>query len=172
MPGPPDLSSPADPASGSKRPSDTTRFESYDDISSVRASSMLKMSLHGPRNAADDLIDHLETVEGPRWMEILWKKEPFSLSILDIPSVLGGGAGLDVLMSLKDKGKEMVKKPAHREGYLCGLAAYYIAIAAALVQHGELITRTPRHDVNQILIELASVAPTQWKELFMKAAAR
>ena len=78
---------------------------------------------------------------------------------------------LESLTMLKDRGKEMVKRPQTRSAYLAGLAAYYLGIAAALRDHKACITRTPREELNQILIELASVTTDQWKDLFMQAAA-
>jgi|JI6StandDraft_1071083.scaffolds.fasta_scaffold244463_2 hypothetical protein len=143
----------------------------YDDISQDQASAMLRLGLPGPRNAADDLVNHLESADGAAWMRGLFESEPFSLLKVTSAQILGARMTLESISMLKDRGKEMVKRPQTRSAYLAGLAAYYLAIAAALRDHKTVITRTPRPELNQILIELASVTQEQWKELFMQAAA-
>lgn len=146
--------------------------EKYDDISQQRASSMLRLSLHGPRNAADDLVEHLESHDAITWLNGLWSFPPLSTSTFTSEALLAGHASLPALSTLKDKGKEMVKRPLDRVGYMTGLTVYYIAIAAALSHHGASITRTPRDELKQILIEIASVCPAKWRELFEHAASR
>jgi hypothetical protein len=143
----------------------------YDDISQRQASAMLRLGLPGPRNAADDLVNHLESPDSDSWVRGLFESEPFSLLRVSEAQLLSGSMTLESLTMLKDRGKDMVKRPATRSAYLAGLAAYYLAIAGALRFHKDAITRTPRPELNQILIELASVSPERWKDLFMNAAA-
>jgi hypothetical protein len=155
----------------SSSPSDNT-FSSYDNISEEQASLMLKLGLPGPRNAADDLVNFLESLEGPAWAARVIEEPPFNANRAATASLFTSKVPLESLQALKEAGKEMVKRPTTRSVYLAGLAAYYLAIASALLHHGQVITRTPRAELNQILIELASVAPAPWRELFVAAASR
>ncbi|MBS0195891.1 MAG: hypothetical protein JSR77_03955 [Planctomycetes bacterium] len=142
----------------------------YEDITEVQATSLLRMGLPGPRKAADDLVDQLEATDSGRWLDSLLRRSPFDeLSNAHI-ALLAGPADVSALNALKDRGKDIVKNPPTREAYLAGLAAYYAAIAAALVQHNQFITRQPRAELESVLQELASVAPGAWAELFTKAA--
>jgi len=133
---------------------------------------MLRLSLHGPRNAADDLVEHLETHDAITWLNGIWALPPLSKLTLNSEGLLAGKASLAALNTIKDQGKEMVKHPLDRAGYMTGLTVYYMAIAAALSHHGVSITRTPREELKQILIEIASVCPAKWRELFEQAASR
>ncbi len=163
-----------DPTSSSPSPSSVSHqaTEKYDDISPQRASSMLRLSLHGPRNAADDLVEHLESQDSIKWLTDVWAVPPLSRFTCNSEGLLAGQASLALLNTLKDQGKEMVKRPLDRAGYMTGLTVYYIAIASALTHHGASITRTPREELKQILIEIASVCPAKWRELFEQAASR
>jgi|GEM_PF-2553029 len=141
----------------------------YDNISANRASVLLRLGLPSPRNAADDLVDRLESPGGSEWATEVMRRDPFTSVSIDLQS-LTAVAPLNMLIALKDLGKDMVKSPSDRDGYLAGLAGYYLAIAAAIVQHRQVITRTPRQELSQILIEIASVAPAPWASVFMRAA--
>lgn len=142
----------------------------YDGITQERASSLLRMGLHGPRKAADDLADELEQCDGTRWLETQFRRSPF----VELPhagkAILSGEAGLEALTALKERSKQIVKKPATREAYLAGLAGYYLSIASALVHHHARITRQSKEELSQVLQDLAAVTPQPWSDLLLSAA--
>lgn len=157
----------ADPSADAGPPGDN---RSYDDITQARASTLLRLGLPGPRRAADDLVDQLELPDSSRWLESVLRRPPFD----DLPdagtALLRGPTPQPALIAIKDRAKDIVKKPPTRELYLSALAAYYASIAAALVQHRTFITRQSREELESVLQELASVAPKPWNELFTNAA--
>lgn len=163
------MTTPAPIVPGQTPQSNPSVSHTYDDISANRASVLLRLGLPSPRNAADDLVDRLEAHGGAEWARAVMAREPFTGAGLDIASIVGG-IPLTTLVLLKDRGKDMVKSPIDRDGYLAGLAGYYLAIAAAICHHHSIITRTPKADLSQILIEIASVAPPDWSRLFVTAA--
>lgn len=142
----------------------------YDDITPNLASSLLRLGLPNARNAADDLVDHLDSIAGTAWSESVFSAPPFTILNIDSTSLLSGALPLDVVISLKDKGKDLVKTAQTRDLYLRGLAGYYLGIAAAVVGHNKFISRTPTPELSQILIELASASPAAWRTLFVDAA--
>jgi hypothetical protein len=52
------------------------------------------------------------------------------------------------------------------------MAAYFTAIAAALGEHGVLLTRHARRDLDPILVDLAAVTAGPWQELYLRALRR
>mgnify|MGYP001252750101 CR=1 FL=1 len=155
---------------GGEVPRGDGRGGPYDGITEERASTLLRMGLHGPRNAADDLVDELEQCDGARWLESQFRRAPFAELPRVSAALLNGEAGVDAMKALKERAKEIVKKPASREAYLAGLAAYYLAIAAALVHHRTRITRQSAHELEHVLQELAAVTPLPWSELLANGA--
>ena len=51
-------------------------------------------------------------------------------------------------------------------------AAYFVTVAVALVDHGQMISSQPREDLEPILIDLAAAAPAPWGEALTEAATR
>ena len=51
-------------------------------------------------------------------------------------------------------------------------AAYFVAVAMALVHHGEMISSQPRDELTAVLADLAAAAAAPWAELLMEAALR
>jgi hypothetical protein len=151
-------------------PGDPLTPNPYDDITPNRASALLRLGLPNARNAADDLVDQLESSSGHLWAAEVTSDTPFRSVSMNITQLLDGTASLATITTLKDAGKDLVKTSATRDVYLRGLAAYYLGIASALAGHKSAITRTPIAELSQILIELASASPPAWRALFLQAA--
>jgi hypothetical protein len=52
------------------------------------------------------------------------------------------------------------------------MAAYFLAVAAALANHGALICSRTREELDPVLLDLATVLPGQWSEMLCRATMR
>lgn len=116
------------------------------------------------------LVDRLGHTDGATW---------FAQSVLDAivapwgrPDELAAGAStpLERLRDLKDRGHALIERSDTFEDRLAGVAAYFLAVAAALVQHGERITRRDRARLDPMLLDLAAAMPEPWSGLLSQAA--
>jgi hypothetical protein len=82
----------------------------------------------------------------------------------------GPAIPLPDLLALKDRCKRKAEESADAEACLAAHAVYLYCIAAAIVSHGCLISARSREQVDDALVDLASVAPEPWRRLFMDAA--
>lgn len=140
-----------------------------DRVSLDRASVLLRFGITRPRRSVDALIERLERSDGPTWLDAALATGP--LTGLGGPTAFARGtAPLESIHRAKDRGKELAAHAREPEERLAGLAGYFVAIAAALAHHGSAITTRPIDELAPMLLDLATVAPSPWTELFGRAA--
>ena len=76
-----------------------------------------------------------------------------------------------VLEVMKEQGKRSVKGNPPYDERLAGIVRYFVAVAAALVQHETLISTHDREEIAEILGDLAAVVPRPWIGLMTEAVA-
>ncbi|MFO0873505.1 MAG: hypothetical protein U0575_05980 [Phycisphaerales bacterium] len=117
----------------------------------------------------EDLCERLRSPDGRGWLEA----EIGRMAIADALSselLIGGGADLGALRSLKRRAVRLAESSLNARDRLAALIVHDAAIASALVHHGVLLSRRPREEWDQRLIELAASAPEPWRTLFRRAA--
>lgn len=143
---------------------------SFAQLDSSQATRLLKLGISGPKRRVDPLIDRLRSSAGKSWFAGILKRPPFA----DLPDAVGqlvqGRASLDEIVAFKDAAKHAVTAAQAADAELAGIAAYYIAIAAAMTHHNSLISSVNRTELDAVLLDLAEVLPSPWSELASRAA--
>lgn len=142
------------------------------DMTPSDASRLLRLGMADERRPVDDLIDGLKAKEaGPRTLiELLERPGLIDPGQAD-GMLIQGEAGIDHLQGLKQRGKICYKNADSDAERMAGLAAYFLAIGAALAHHGKLICSRSREELDQVLLDIAEVAPEPWDEMLNKAIA-
>lgn len=140
------------------------------DLPLEAAARLLREGIGAPPRPVDDLIDRLLEPSGAEWLPAALASGP--MRGMGEPALLlaGAGATLEQLEAIRRQSAAQVKS-GPSEARLEGLAGYFLAVAAALRQHGTLITRRDRAEVNAVLLELAAAAPPPYCDLLREAAA-
>jgi hypothetical protein len=131
----------------------------------LRASRLLDLCRARRRRAVDALIEHLEA-SGPGALEALLALGP------GLPLARAGGGPLPLAVAREVHARSKQGEPASAAEHLGRMAAYFTAIAAALGEHGVLLTRHARRDLDPILVDLAAVTAGPWQELYLRALRR
>lgn len=143
---------------------------SFAQLDSSQATRLLKLGISGPKRRVDPLIDRLRSSAGKAWFAGIFKKAPFATLADPVDRLAEGRATLDEIVAFKDAAKHAVTKATGSDTELAGVAAYYMAIAAALAHHGSLISSVNRPELDAVLLDLAEVLPSPWSELASRAA--
>lgn len=122
--------------------------------------------------AVAELIERLHAPDGERWFARLLAAEPFRPFGPGARELLASGVAIERLVELKEAGKRHFKRApaAANDARLHGLAAYCLAVAAALGHHGQPIGGRPRALLDPLFLELATAVPEPWSRLLGKAA--
>lgn len=131
----------------------------------LRASRLLGLCRARRHRAVDVLIEHLEE-HGPDALEALLAAGPGA------PLGQAGAGPLPLAVACEVHAHSKQGGPASPAQHLCRMAAYFTAIAAALGEHGVLLTRHARRDLDPILVDLAAVTTGPWQELYLRALRR
>lgn len=135
---------------------------------------LLKLGLTEPRRPIDDLIERLSRADGATWFQALCQRPPLSsLNALGSAGegMIQGRASVAQLTELKEAGKQLLREPGP-EARLTGMAAYFLAVGAALANHGALICSRPRAELDPVLLDLATVLPGPWSDMLCRATMR
>ena len=138
------------------------------EVDPATASTLLRLGLDQHR-PVDRLIDRLSEADGGSWLESALSWGPMQGHCSPRDLLLAGGADLELLKRIKERGKAMVKSAVSNDEQLAGLAGYFFAVAAALRWHGRLIANRARGEVAEILLDLAAVAPQPYQDLLGRA---
>ncbi len=139
------------------------------DLTDSQASQLLRMGISGPRRPVDDVIDRLGEPDGAEWFNAL------------MATATGRSGGVrafedrlsvEELVAVKERAKTSVVEAVTKDEAAAATAAYFVAVAMALVHHGAMISSQPRDELTAVLADLAAAAAAPWAELLMEAALR
>lgn len=131
---------------------------------------LLRLGIVGPRRNADRLLERLEAGDGAQWLARCLAGAPFTDIGDPTEGLARGGANVEQLNALKDKGKRLMANDSNDADVALGLLAYFLSVAAGLVHHRAWLSSQPARAIGEILGEMASLTPTPWSELLGKAA--
>ncbi len=148
---------------------DTQKSEEFQGISSLHVSRLLELGFSREREPIDGLITRLRGPDGAVWLRdalLTGRLGPASdLEALATPA----GASISVLRSIKDRANALLKDPKDSAALHAGMAGYFLAIAASLGQHGQMLTQQPREKIEPILRKLSNAASEPWASVFRRA---
>lgn len=149
-------------------PESVSRFPAGD---AETASRMLRLGIAGPPRPIDPLIDRLSRDDGSAWLGDALAGDSLSAlaALVETPHP---AVSLDDLIAIKDASKAVATKAPTRDASLRIMVGYFFSIAAALALHDTNISSRTPDDLRPILIDLASVAPPAWSQLFERALCR
>jgi hypothetical protein len=139
-------------------------------LSEVGVSRLLQVGLDAPRRPVNDLVDRLLEPDGDQWLSRILHTGPVATHGLPKELLCEGRATFEQLMAIKGQSKQMLQGPGGRESRASALMGYMLAVAAALVHHGRMISSRPRSELDAVLLELADVTPGEWAGLLRRAA--
>jgi hypothetical protein len=138
--------------------------------SGAHLSRLLRLGFSSERDLVDDLVERLRGPGGAAWFSEALRSGRLGPAAEIEAIIAEGGVPRDALRALKDRGNALLGRPPDEESLHCGMAGYFLAIAAGLAHHGELLTRQPREKVDPILRKLAAAAPEPWAGVFRRGA--
>lgn len=152
---------------------ETQRTDGFDGDSQApltekTAMRLLELGLHGPAQPLDDLIDRLRGQDGDAWfIEVMQR----GLTGLDTAASRTSwhSASLDELTQLKNQAKSRMTSGTSHADLIAALAIYTMSVAAALAQHGVLISSRPRTVWDDELAALATFAPEPYRAVLLQA---
>ena len=133
------------------------------------ATQLLRLGLTGPRRPVDDLIDRLGEPDGANWLI-----EALDQGVLaGLGSAVGqlaeGEATVEQLAEIKERSQSQLRTGLDRDSRLAGIAGYFLTLAAGLRHHGHALSSRSRDDLDPVLLDLATVAPSPFSELLSDA---
>lgn len=116
------------------------------------------------------LKQRLEQPDGSAWLQASFARPPFPPIEDAGRALLDGSLPLERLRSLKDRAKAGFASQLALDIRIASVAAYFLAIAAALHHHRTCITSQPLADLRTLLIDFASAAEEPWSSFLSSAA--
>ena len=144
-------------------------------LTEVGVTRLLQVGLNKPRRPVNDLVDRLLEPDGAQWLSRILHTGPIATHGLPKELLCDGHATMDQLMAIKGESKELLQGSGGREARggadrAAALMGYMLAVAAALLHHGQMISSRPRSELDAVLLELADVTPGEWAGLLRRAA--
>jgi hypothetical protein len=116
------------------------------------------------------LKQRLEQADGAAWLEACFARPPFA-PLDDAGARLRDGSfSLAELRALKERAKAGFAPGQPHDARLAAIAAYFLAIAAALSHHELRITSQPLAELRTLLIDLAASVAEPWSSFLSEAA--
>jgi len=115
------------------------------------------------------LRQRLEQQDGAAWLRGCLAKPPFAPLADAERALVAGPLPLAELEALKGRAKRSFGPEQPRELRLASIAAYFLAIAAALKHHRACITGQPLDEVRALLLDLATAIDEPWSSLLSAA---
>ena len=157
------------------KPDFTTSFpgRDFDDLGDDQARRLLRMGMVQPFRPVDALIDKLLTPEGPDWLRRALMGPPFTCdpALAGGAALLSGRVMLTQLMNLKEVSKAQARD-SDQSSRLAARAGYDLAIAAAVVHYGRVITTQRKSEQAMALGDLGEALPQPWAALVAQAVER
>jgi hypothetical protein len=142
--------------------------EDFDGLTPADASRLLRLGMNDERRPIDDLIDYLNEAPTKDRLTGLLSHETFGLEEPH-KDLVDGQASAERLRDVKDMSKVLYKRGKNREERMTGMAGYFLSVAAALAHHQQRICSRNREELDQLLLDLAEVAPDPWSTLLNQA---
>ncbi len=163
------------PRPGDAKPDLTMSFPGRDfaDLGEDQAKRLLRMGLAQPFRPVDALIDKLLTPGGPDWFRRALFGPPFTCdpALAGGQALLTGRVMLTQLINLKEASKTQARD-SDQNARLAARAGYDLALAAALVHYGRMITSQRTSELAMALGDLAEALPEPWAALVHTAIER
>ena len=145
-----------------------TLFEgnlSPDDLPVDRAGRLLALGLGGGTHPLEMLVERLEANDGSEWLATRLAGGACAGLGRPRPLFTGPDTNLDTLRRIKDRSKELATHAKDPDERLGGIAAYFLAIAAAARHHDTMISSQNEAELASQLLDLATVMPSPYTEL-------
>jgi len=157
------------------KPDFTTSFPGRDftELGDTEARRLLQMGLVQPFRPVDALIDRVLAPGGPEWFRRILAGPPFTCDpgLAGGQSLLSGRVMLTQLVNLKEASKSQARD-SDQNSRLAARAGYDLALAAALVHYGRMITTQRRSELALSLTDLAEALPEPWAGFVRTAVER
>lgn len=137
--------------------------EPFANVNATDATRLLGLALSGPRRPVDDAIDQLVQLEGPAWLTSVLARLAPQASGLPLNEV-----ALEDLRAMKETGKKALVSAVDPEDRAAAVLVYFLAVGAALAQHGVQIASRPREDIEDAISDLAAVVPGPWARMLCR----
>jgi len=108
--------------------------------------------------------------DGAAWLQACFARPPFAPLVDAGARLRYGSLALAELRALKDRAKAGFAPGQPHDSRLASIAAYFLAIAAALSHHQRCITSQPLVELRALLIDLATSVAEPWSSLLSEAA--
>jgi hypothetical protein len=126
---------------------------------------LLQLGLRPGSRPVDELLDWLALDEGRAWF-VTWSQAS-GRALLQSPP-----PALDALREFYGESKKLLARARIKEDRVGALAAYFLANAAALAHHGQLLSSRSRDELVPVLSDLAAALPEPWDDLVERAVER
>ncbi len=157
------------PGGGSKGPDSKAIADGEGVLADATVTQLLALGVTRQQRPVERLIERLVAPDGAGWFD-LQTRTPIMSSCGDPAAGLVRGAwGLVQVDRFKDACKLKALTDPDTSARLTALAAYFIAIASAIVHHRRLITSQSPRELEEVLAELAGATPEPWSGLFAQA---
>ncbi len=150
----------------------TERGTERREIDGRGASTLLRLSLTGPTRPVDRLIARIEGARGLEWLARALEGAGTPGMADPRRALLHGGATLGELIDLKEGAKARAGHRSDADEHLAGVLVYFLAVGAALLHHGRVISSQAREEVDAALSDLATAMPDEWAEFLARAVLR
>lgn len=139
------------------------------ELADATVTQLLALGVSRQQRPVDRLIERLAAPDGPGWFDLQTRTPTMSAGGDPAAGLARGAWGLVQVDRFKDTCKLKALTDPDTSARLTALAAYFIAIASAIVHHRRLITSQPPKELEEVLAELAGVTPEPWSGLFAQA---
>ena len=133
------------------------------------ATELLRLGLSGPRRPVDDLVDRLSEPDGAEWLIRALEDKALGGRGSAVEQLAEGRATIDQLAEVKDRSQRLLRTGPDQDTLLAGIAGYFFALAAALLHHGRALSSRSRDELDPVLLDLATVAPSPFSEMLSDA---
>ena len=144
-----------------EKTADEGETRGYQDLNDARVSKLMRLGIRSTPRLVEQLMERVDR-GGGAWLDSLLAEEEIA--------TLADASSLDELRASKNRGKEQLAAASDQDDRSRATLQYFLAIGAALYQHGALITSRPRAELEPILLDLAATLPDPWSRWLGRAA--
>ena len=130
-----------------------------------QAVRLLGLGLSKAPRPVERLINRLNEPEAEDWWSIA-----LTTTLDTVEPLLDSATPVEQLAAFKDRCTCFARDAEDDEGWLQGMAGYFVSIAAALAHHDKRISTRSYSEISRTLADLAKVLADPWSGLFTRAA--